>query len=227
MCQGFWYRMSVSFNALEILAKAVYGLVPLWFALSFHEYAHGWMAKKRGDRTAEQMGRLTMNPIAHLDLVGTVILPLVAIITQFPMIGWAKPVPVNPSFLRNPRIDMFWVAFAGPLSNVLLAFVGVFLYGFIKNVHLGLTFQTQGLVLGFLDYFILINFFLFAINMIPVHPLDGAKVFERFLPQRANLFILNNQGTIQIVLLIMVFTGYFYYILFPFIWFQKTLLSFL
>ena len=217
----------MSLPVLEFLAKALYGLIPLWLALCFHEYAHAWMAKRKGDSTAEQMGRLTMNPLAHLDPIGTVLLPLVAILTGFPVIGWAKPVPVNPSYLRNPKEDMFWVAFAGPLSNILLAFVGFFVFFLVKNLDLGLSLQNLSLTLGILDFFILINFFLFAINMIPIHPLDGSKVFERFLSPQAHMALLRNQGILQIALLVLVFSNMFYYLLYPFILFQKTVLSFL
>ena len=217
----------MSLDVLEILAKVLYGLIPLWLALCFHEYAHGWVAKKRGDPTAEQMGRLTMNPMAHLDIIGTVALPVVAILSGFPLIGWAKPVPVNPSNLQNPKKDMFWVAFAGPLSNILLALLGFVVYAFFKNVNLGLSAESLSLTFNMLNYFIFINFVLFVLNMIPVHPLDGAKVLERFLPYNINKALLDHQGTLFIVFLVFVFTGLFSYLLSPFIWFQQTVISFL
>ncbi len=217
----------MSLDILEILAKVLYGLIPLWLALCFHEYAHAWVAKKKGDPTAEQMGRLTMNPMAHLDLIGTVLLPVVAILSGFPLIGWAKPVPVNPSYLKNPIKDMFWVAFAGPLSNILLAVLGFILFAFFKHVDLGLSIQNLSLVFNILNYFIFINFVLFVLNMIPVHPLDGAKVLERFLPYNINKALLEHQGTLFIVFLIFVFTGMFSQLLIPFIWLQQTVISFL
>ena len=103
---------------------AVKYFIPFLFALCFHEYAHGWVAKLRGDRTAEIMGRLTLNPLAHADMIGTVILPLVSIVSGIPFFGWAKPVPVDARNLKNPKVDMFWIAAAGPLSNLLLALIG-------------------------------------------------------------------------------------------------------
>ena len=217
----------MSIDVLEMLAKVLYGLIPLWLALCFHEYAHGWVAKKRGDPTAEEMGRLTMNPMAHLDIIGTVLLPVIAILSSFPLIGWAKPVPVNPSYLKNPKEDMFWIAFAGPLANILLAVLGFVLYAFFKNIPLGLSSQNLMIAFNMLNYFIFINFVLFVLNMIPVHPLDGAKVLERFLPYNINRTLLEHQGTLFFVFLIFVFTGMFSYLLIPFIWFQRTVLSFL
>lgn len=112
-------------NLVEIVGKVAGTFIPFLFALSFHEFAHGWVAKKRGDRTAEQLGRLTLNPFAHADLVGTFILPLMGILSGWAMFGWAKPVPVNPRNLKDPKNDMFWVAAAGPLSNFLLAVVAL------------------------------------------------------------------------------------------------------
>ena len=114
----------MSFDIAAAIPKLAMFFPAFLFALCFHEYAHGWMAKKFGDDTAEHMGRLTMNPIAHADVIGTIVLPIFAIVTGAPLFGWAKPVPVNPRNLKNPKTDMFWVAFAGPLSNVLLAVVG-------------------------------------------------------------------------------------------------------
>src|SRR4051794_8394875 len=108
--------MSQNINMVEKAFQAFEYFVPFLFALCFHEFAHGWVAKMRGDRTAEIMGRLTLNPLAHADMIGTVILPLASILTGIPFFGWAKPVPVDERNLKNPRIDMFWIAFAGPLS---------------------------------------------------------------------------------------------------------------
>ncbi len=99
---------------MEYLAKVALYFVPFLLALSFHEYAHAWMAKRKGDTTAEFLGRLSLNPTVHMDILGTVILPLVAIFFSGPFFGWAKPVPVNPRNFKDPVKDMFWVALAGP-----------------------------------------------------------------------------------------------------------------
>ena len=108
----------------SIAFKTIIVLIPFLLALSFHEYAHGWVANKLGDPTAKLMGRLTLNPFAHADPIGTFILPILAISTGGPFFGWAKPVPVNARNLKNEKVGMFWVALAGPASNILLAFLG-------------------------------------------------------------------------------------------------------
>src|SRR3954471_24971700 len=99
----------------DIPQKLVIYFGPFLFALCFHEFSHGWVARRKGDRTAEMMGRLTMNPLAHVDMFGTLLLPIMSILTGFPSIGWAKPVPVDARNLKNPRQDMFWIALAGPM----------------------------------------------------------------------------------------------------------------
>src|SRR5687768_7506099 len=116
---------------LDMGYKLATQFVPLLFALCFHEFAHGWVAKKRGDNTADMLGRLTLNPMAHADPIGTFLLPISAILFQSPILfGWAKPVPVNERNLKKPLSDMFWIALAGPLSNIFLAVVSALVLGF-------------------------------------------------------------------------------------------------
>jgi Zn-dependent protease len=194
-------------NLLEIGAKFFIYFIPFLFALSFHEFAHGWVARLKGDRTAEFAGRLTMNPLAHIDPLGTVVLPMLAIVTGFPFFGWAKPVPVNERNLRNPQKDMFWVALAGPLSNILLAFVGTILLVVIFKIGLSEENTTAGL--EFLRAFIYINLFLAFFNLLPVYPLDGAKVFARFLPYKINRFLEENQSTLSFGLMAFFLLGGF------------------
>ncbi len=192
------------------------GFLPFLFALSFHEFAHGWMAKRRGDRTAEMMGRLTLNPMAHADPIGTFMLPIFSMLTGLPMFGWAKPVPVNERNLKNPRKDMFWVAAAGPLSNVLLAVVAaLFMYVFRVVVISDAPTQTHFTIWKMLSIFVQINLILALFNMIPIHPLDGGKVLARFLPERLNQKLEGAQAMSSIVLLLLLFTGLFSVILRP------------
>ncbi|MEK6556538.1 MAG: site-2 protease family protein [Bdellovibrionota bacterium] len=114
-------------DPLHLISLIFIGFVPFLFSLCFHEMAHAWMAKKKGDSTGEVMGRLSMNPFVHADPVGTFILPLSSILFQAPLFfGWAKPVPVNERNLSKPREDMFWIAIAGPASNLLLAIIAAF-----------------------------------------------------------------------------------------------------
>ena len=140
------------------------------FALSFHEFAHAWMASKCGDNTAARMGRLTLNPMAHLDVMGSMMILFVGF-------GWAKPVPVDPRNLRDPRKDMMKVAAAGPLSNLLLAMLAGMAWRLLGGVNFLL--DTNFPVLIF--YFTQINIALAVFNLIPVSPLDGSQIFSGYL----------------------------------------------
>lgn len=192
-----------NFNFVQLGFQVGMQFVPFLFALCFHEFAHGMVAKWRGDNTAERLGRLSLNPVAHADMLGTWILPLTAIIlgTNL-MFGWAKPVPVDSRNLKNPRMDMFWIALAGPASNVLLALVSTVLlavamaYG--QSGSVGQAFTLL------LSNFILINLFLALFNMIPVNPLDGGKVIAPFLPIRWNMWLDHNQGMLSMMLLVFI-----------------------
>ena len=139
------------------------------FALSFHEFAHAWMAEKCGDNTAARMGRLTLNPMAHLDMMGSLMILFVGF-------GWAKPVPVDGRNLRNPRTDMMKVAAAGPLSNLLLAMVAGMVLRFMNGTGL----LTDSIFI-LLIYFTRINIALAVFNLIPVAPLDGSQIFSGYL----------------------------------------------
>lgn len=188
------------FDLLEIAAKLGMFFVPFLFALCFHEFAHGLVAKWRGDNTAQMMGRLTMNPFAHADLLGTWILPIAAIALNSPFFfGWANPVPVNERNLKRPRQDMFWVALAGPASNVLLALIGTVLLGFVYGHFRGDPSGTAYVRL--LESFLVVNLFLAVFNLIPIHPLDGGKVLAPFLPASWNIWLEQNQSTLNMFLL--------------------------
>lgn len=208
---------------LELGAKVGMYFVPFLFALCFHEFAHGWVARLKGDRTAEMMGRLTLNPMAHLDILGTVILPLAAIIFGLPFFGWAKPVPINSRNLKHPREDMFWISLAGPLSNILLAIVAAVLV--IPIVIIGFGEKGVGSALTeMLKIFILINLFLAFFNLIPLHPLDGAKVISRFLPARWNIWLDQNQSMLSWLLFMMFLMGGFRFLTGPVYWTAQELL---
>jgi Zn-dependent protease len=195
---------------VEIAFLAMKYFIPFLFALCFHEFAHGWVAKLRGDRTAEIMGRLTLNPLAHADPIGTVILPLLAITTKLPFFGWAKPVPVDERNLRNPKVDMFWIASAGPLSNLFLALVSsIIIGGYVHFLGYMPTDKMSGdtQIVEILLQFLTTNVFLAVFNLIPVHPLDGAKVLARFLPDRVNYQLESWAGYTNMFLFVLLFAG--------------------
>lgn len=208
----------MNIDPIEFASKIGSFFIPFVFALCFHECAHAWMALKKGDRTALIMGRLSMNPFVHMDLVGTVLLPLMALLSPgLPLFGWAKPVPVNMRNLKNIKKDLFWIALAGPLSNVFLAVVGM-------GVFLSLcAFSfTGGIVLAFkqmLGSFILTNFYLAFFNMIPLHPLDGGKILARFLSPRWNDLLEENTFILNMILILLVVFGGISYLARPIILF--------
>lgn len=169
------------------LLLAIAGLIPLLLSLSVHEYAHGFSASRLGDDTAQRMGRLTLNPIAHIDLFGTILLPLILAFSHSPfMFGWAKPVPVNPArFRRGVRMStgMAITAGAGPGSNLVLAVLSTVVFALLARFWPGL-FLTYPSVRMLLVEMIGINVLLALFNLIPVPPLDGSRVVDALVPAR-------------------------------------------
>lgn len=155
-------------------------LIPLVIAIVFHEVAHGLVANRLGDPTARQLGRLSLNPLKHVDPMGTVILPLILALTKAPVFGWAKPVPVVKARLNHPRRDMMLVALAGPGTNFLLAIVAALLVSLFAPLAAGAgwaDFITRNAI-----NFLMINLFLAVFNLIPLPPFDGGHVVEGLLP---------------------------------------------
>lgn len=169
-------------------------LIPvLLFALVFHEFSHAWVANKLGDPTARYAGRLTLNPMAHLDPIGGLMILFVGF-------GWAKPVPVDIRYLSNPRVDMMKIAFAGPASNLLLAFIG----GTI--LRLGFVHGTMAMMIMF---FTQINIMLAVFNMIPIAPLDGSQIFSGLLIRTNPELVRNLQIYGPKILMGAILIGYF------------------
>lgn len=170
-------------SATDMIYSVATWLIPLAIAIVFHEVAHGRVAKLFGDTTAAEQGRLSLNPIRHVDPVGTIILPTVLAISGAPIFGWAKPVPIVPSRLRNPRWHMVLVAAAGPLSNIMLASIAAIMFAIVLKSTGGLGTGALPTFLAInVQNFIAINLFLAVFNMIPIPPFDGSKVFAGFLP---------------------------------------------
>ena len=169
-------------DELTLIQRIVVWILPVIFAITVHEVAHGWVAKKYGDNTASMLGRLTLNPIKHIDLLGTIILPGILLITGTGFIfGWAKPVPVDPRNFKNPLHDMAIVALAGPVSNLLMALawalitrLGVTIGSGAEAISLPLIYSG---VAG-----ISINLVLALINLLPIPPLDGSRILTGMLP---------------------------------------------
>ena len=154
-------------------------------ALSVHEWAHAFAAKKYGDDTAESLGRLTLNPLAHIDPLGTIILPLAGALTGFPLIGWAKPVPVNPrNFIGDVKSANMVIAFAGPLSNIIMCLISCIILAIYIVFGSGLITPDNFFfpLTALIQDFILINAILAIFNLLPLPPLDGAAVVGGFLP---------------------------------------------
>lgn len=208
-------------DLLELARNLISFFTILLFSLCFHEFAHAFVAKMRGDNTAEMMGRLTMNPFPHMDMTGTVMLPILTIVfnsmgAHLPLFGWAKPVPVNGRNLKSPKSDMFWIALAGPMSNVFLAICGALIWYFSFN-SLAPTEYFPG-VKAFLFQFVVTNLFLAIFNIIPLHPLDGGKVLARFLPEQINSKLEQNEHITSMLLLILIMAGALKILTIPVYW---------
>jgi Zn-dependent protease len=165
----------------QLIQTVALAAIPVLFAITLHEAAHGYVARHFGDMTAYQAGRISLNPLHHIDPFGTVILPLLTLWMGGILFGWAKPVPVNFAMLRNPKKDMLWVAIAGPASNLVMALGWAFFY------KIGVTFPESYFaepLLGMAMWGIKINVVLMVLNLLPLPPLDGGRVAISMLPQR-------------------------------------------
>jgi Zn-dependent protease len=193
-------------SVLQLLAVAA---IPVIFAITIHEVAHGWVARRFGDRTAEMLGRLTVNPLKHIDPLGTVIVPVLALMSTGFLFGWAKPVPVAIRNLRNPRRDMMLVAAAGPGANIVMALFWAFFTKLATISGLEGTNLQFFVAMGQIGVFI--NVILAVFNMLPIPPLDGGRVLSGLLPPRASTRLDALEPYGLVLVLAFIFLGWRYF----------------
>ena len=181
-------------------------------SLTFHEAAHAWTANKLGDPTARMLGRLSLNPAVHVDVVGTLVFPLIAMLTGFPLIGWAKPVPVDLRNLEHPRRDFAIVAIAGPISNLILAAAGAMVFTLWDA---NAASPTNELIATGLVRFVLLNVLLAVFNMIPIPPLDGGNVLMGILPESMAAIVDKLRPWGFVLLYVLMLSGLLAAIIFP------------
>ena len=198
-------------------------IIPLLFAITLHEAAHGWIASKLGDHTARMMGRVTLDPTKHIDPIGTIAIPLVLLLSSSGFIfGWAKPVPINFNALRNGKNGMIWVALAGPVANIFMAVCWLFVMIIAINMNIAVLIEMGRIG-------ILVNCVLAVFNLLPIPPLDGSRVISALLPNRLAYQYNQLEQYGLYILLGLMFLGGFNYLVRPWVelilgWFNYALI---
>ncbi len=220
------------------IEEILFQMIAFLFAISVHESAHAWTASRCGDPTARMLGRVSLNPIRHIDLFGTIVLPLVAAFSHIPVLGWAKPTPVDPRNFRNPVMDDILVSVAGPVSNFIVATAALLLLGGISfssasghalvvGLARGFGAAASGSVLTFaaklLFELMLINVVLAVFNLIPVPPLDGSHVLRHFLPDSVRM-IFDRVGIFGLLALVYLGGGLLWSLILPVWYFYLSIL---
>ncbi len=221
------------------IVEIIYQMIAFLFAISVHESAHAWTASRCGDPTARMLGRVSLNPIRHIDLFGTIILPLVAAISGIPLLGWAKPTPVNPRNFRHPMMDDILTSVAGPVSNFIVATGALFLLGAISlssdsgraivmqvahGPYNGIASDSALVPLAMLLFMLMIiNIVLAVFNLIPIPPLDGSHVLRHFLPDSARM-VFDRIGFFALLALVYLGGGLLSGLIRPFLRFYVSML---
>lgn len=215
----------ISFAPMEeIIYRIAISLPGFLLAIVCHEAAHAWMAFRFGDPTAKYQGRLTLNPIVHYDLVGTVIFPLIGAMMGGAMFGWAKPVPVDSRRFKNIRSGIFWVSFAGPLANIILMLISAFLFAVLVT-KVSPSFSYHQVFSDMLKQSIWINILLAVFNLIPFPPLDGSKMVSALLDYNQARKFEELQRFSFVFIFILILTPVLNYIMMPAIWISNVLVN--
>ena len=209
-------------NAGQLIQTIAIAALPVLFAITLHEAAHGYVARHFGDMTAYQQGRISLNPLRHIDPVGTILFPLLTLWLGGILFGWAKPVPVNFGALRRPKQDMLWVAIAGPASNLFMALGWALLYKVAWSFP-GSYFAEP--LLGMAEWGIRINVILMVLNLLPLPPLDGGRVAVSLLPHRQAFQLSRVEPYGIFILIFLVVSGVLGWILLPLVGLMYKLIS--
>lgn len=211
---------------VETIQRVAVWAFPVLVAIIFHEVAHGWVAFRLGDSTAARMGRLTLNPISHIDLFGTILLPLFLIVVGAPFVfGYAKPVPVNFYNLNHPKRDMIWVAGAGPATNIIIAVVSAYILMFLSSAG-GVLPEFVGIPLALMaQYSIAINAMLAAFNLLPLPPLDGGRVLVGLLPEPYSSIVARIEPYGFLIILVLIMTHTLDVFMEPLVYFVSRLIN--
>ena len=222
----------------QAAVQIFYQMIAFLFAISVHESAHAWTASRCGDPTARMLGRVSLNPIRHIDLFGTIVLPLIAAISHIPLLGWAKPTPVDPRNFRHPVMDDILTSVAGPVSNFIVATGALLLLGVVSLSSAAGHDAVTGLGAGFvgpasdsawapvamlLYVLMIINIWLAVFNLIPVPPLDGSHVLRHFLPDSARM-VYDRIGIFALLALVYLAPGLISGLIGPFVRFYLSML---
>lgn len=196
---------------LSVIQKLSVYIIPLILAITMHEIAHAFVAKKRGDNTAQMMGRLSINPIHHIDLIGTVLFPLIGLLLGGVIFGWAKPVPINYRNLRNLKQDLFFVSLAGPFSNLIMALLWALILklSYYCNNYFGIPLNLMS------QAGISINISLMILNLLPILPLDGGRMLYALLPEMYARKYAETERYGLIILFLLLLIGGLTYIISP------------